>query len=115
MEKLHTRCTLAQESKDQLEKTLQEKVSVLHEKDQQILSLTEEVCGMRILYEYWIIQCCSSQKASTFMEIKSLQEQLSRAMHNITVLETTTAQLQEEVNLFSAVKSLINKKENTSK
>lgn len=49
------------------------------------------------------------------MEIKSLQEQLSRAMHSITVLETTTAQLQEEVNLFSAVKSLINRKEDTSK
>lgn len=43
MEKLHTRCTLAQESKDQLEKVLQEKVSALYERDQLILSLTEEV------------------------------------------------------------------------
>lgn len=49
VEKLYSKCTLAQESRDQLEKSLQEKVSALHEKDQWILSLTEEVCGVRII------------------------------------------------------------------
>ena len=51
------------------------------------------------------------QQARLQEECMALQERLREMERNVRVLETEKQQLQEEVNVFSAVKNLINRRE----